>query len=366
MNLMAAYEKEENARVAVEQGERAVKRAEDKMALEEAWKGLAIEVLSTSRVDPQTQGKSPELFTHFDGEITEKHIRALQSSNYGRCFREFLTLWEARSNKREYDDLELGMELFRRLSQVTHSVFREIQHYQKDRSPLSDEEVLSKAVFSTTYYWDSNHSNFNVFEVGEQLSCYLQSGFEWNHLEKCILRMSVRRAYDVEMAKGRSFSQNLAEKWFGKDSIGGALFWIFFRSIGFSIPKVIGLAISIGVFLWSMGNLEAGKHPLFAVLGLYWVAISVFGSVIHYGTREIRHNVRKLVRPPFFNWNQFEPFIDADLHAMNAAVNGWRVSHVNLRLVREQLTRLQISTIEFPIQLLTLIDRSIGKGCHYW
>jgi hypothetical protein len=56
----------------------------------------------------------------------------------------------------------------------------------------------------------------------------------------------------------------------------------------------------------------------------------------------------------------------ADLHALNREVNAYRHSHINLRLVRTQLARLQNTEIKLPVQLLTLIDRSIAAGHHYW
>ena len=58
--------------------------------------------------------------------------------------------------------------------------------------------------------------------------------------------------------------------------------------------------------------------------------------------------------------------MNVDLWAMNRAVNTFRQGHINLRLVREQLARLQNTEIKLPVQLLTLIDRSIAKGVHYW
>jgi hypothetical protein len=61
-----------------------------------------------------------------------------------------------------------------------------------------------------------------------------------------------------------------------------------------------------------------------------------------------------------------DPSVNVDLWSLNKAVNAYRSGHINLRLVREQLSRLQNTEIRFPVQLLTLIDRSIAKGVHHW
>jgi hypothetical protein len=362
------YDENEDAQAAEEA---AAKLIEKKRALDDAWKTLARDVLSTCRVNPKIQGNPLEMFIPFDGKITEKHVRALQRSDYGQSFLTFLTLWDARPQTNDKVHFSDGVAFFQQLSQVTHSVFREIQHYQKDKPPLSDEEILRKAVFLTTYYRDSDHSNFDVIDVSEQLNIYLDSGIEWNHLEKCILQMSVRRAYDAEMANGKPLSEKLTEKWFGKSSMVGFVISLLLRAIGFLLPRLTTLAVNIWVLLWSVNNLTTGKHPVLALIGLYWVALSTCGTFMLFGTYEIRLNIRKLTRPPFAKWNELEPFIDADLHALNKAFNRRNlfqvnVPHINLRLVREQLTRLQNSTVEFPTQLLTLLDRSIAKGCHYW
>lgn len=340
--------------------------SEEKREMNEIWEAMVREVLSTTRIDPETKGKQLEMYVQFTGEVTVQHVRALQSSNYGLCFKKFLELWHSRGKSNELNDFAQGAELFGRLSTVTHSCFREIQHHEKGGKQLTDEEVLRKAQFLTTYYWDKNHSNFNVDDVSKQLSIYLASGMEWDHIDKSLLCMSVRRAYDVELAKGKTLSEQLTEKWFGEFSIFGIFVLMAVRFICFVIPRLIGFVIIVGVGLWSINNLDSSKHPILASLGLLWVSISAVSTFIHYGTREIRHTLKRIVRPPYLKWTEMEPFIDADLYALNQAVNHFRVPHTNLRLVREQLVRLQNSDVQFPVQLLTLIDRAIWKGSHYW
>ena len=336
--------------------------AEEKRDMDLVWRKMVKAVLSTTRIDPNTRGKQLEMFIPFTGEVTDEHIRALQSSNYGLSFISFIELWKSRLAPKQWDDIDQGAELFRRLSTTTASCFREIQHYEKEGKRLTDEEILRAVPFLTTDYWDSNHSNFGVNEVSEQLNLYLTSGMEWDHIDKSLLRMCVRRAYDVEQAKKKSLSAQLTERWFDESSVFGFFVSIALRVTGYVLPELIAFVVVAGIFLWSINNLDSSNHPFIAFLGLLYVAI----SVVSMGTREIRHTLKRIVRPPYPEWNEIDPFVDADLYALNQAVNHLSAPHTNLRLAREQLIRLQNTELQFPVQLLTFIDRAISKGEHYW
>jgi hypothetical protein len=59
---------------------------------------------------------------------------------------------------------------------------------------------------------------------------------------------------------------------------------------------------------------------------------------------------------------QYELSLNVDFHVPNKAVNDYRNDYINLRLVRDQLIRLQNAEIKVPFQLITLINRSIATG----
>lgn len=125
----------------------------------------------------------------------------------------------------------------------------------------------------------------------------------------------------------------------------------------------VRLEVSGAVVVWSLNHLKADASSIWAIIGLVFVGATVPISIIHYGTSEIRRLLKMIVDP---TWDPYEPRINDDLRALNAAVNGYRDQHINLRLVRNQLIRLQSTDIHIPVQLLTLIDRSIAKGAHCW
>jgi hypothetical protein len=127
--------------------------------------------------------------------------------------------------------------------------------------------------------------------------------------------------------------------------------------IGYVFPILFWLAIDAGIVLWALQHLDGDKSSVWAIVGLLWVAITVPATIIHYGTTEIRHFLHKIVQP---GWDRYEPSMNPDLHALNRAVNGYRNGHINLRLVRQQLIKLQNTEIKMPVQLFTLIDRSIA------
>ena len=79
---------------------------------------------------------------------------------------------------------------------------------------------------------------------------------------------------------------------------------------------------------------------------------------------EVRNLLRRIVDP---TWDPYEPKVNPDLSALDKAINGFgNDMHINLRLVRTQLSGLQRTDIHLPVQLLTLIDRSLAKGVHSW
>lgn len=334
--------------------------------MRDAWVMMVRSVLSTTRIDSSTKGMKFELFSEFLGDISDEHVSALQSSDYGRHFKIFISLWCSQSNNGVRHDISDGAELFMQISAITHSSYREIRHLEKAGKQLTEIDVLKKARFLTAYYWNREDSNFDVDALAEKLNAYLVSGIEWEYLDRMMLKMCVRRAYDVEAEKGKSFSNMISEKIFGSSSVAGACVLIVLRIFGYLLPRFIFVSVIVGVFLWSINNFDTNKHLFLAYFGLIFSVISGAATIISYGNKEIRKALRWIIRPPYSKWNEFEPFINADLYALDKSVNNFGAPHVNLRLAREQLIGLQKTEVQIPIQLLTLIDRAIAKGCHYW
>jgi hypothetical protein len=137
-----------------------------------------------------------------------------------------------------------------------------------------------------------------------------------------------------------------------------------FRILGFFIPIVIYLGIDLWIIWASLDHLSGEEFSYWAYVGLFYVAVTGIITLIHLGTHGTRKAIEALAKPTAPTSNT--PSMNVDLWAMNRAVNIHGNGHINLRLVREQLSRLQNTEIKFPVQLLTLIDRSIAKGAHYW
>jgi hypothetical protein len=332
--------------------------------LEEIWEEMARDVLSCTRIDPATKGAQFELFQKFEGEITAKHLSALKSSDYGRRFVEFLGLWKSRPVQSGWEQLPDAAEFYMRMSREVYASYREIKKLEKDGRSLSDEEVLRNAKFLNGFYWDRDSSNFYIDGVGELLNQYLSFGIRWRFFERTILSICVRRAIDVSNAREKPLSETLSEAVFGDKSVASVYAALFLRLFGMLVPKLVWFAIIVFVFLWASAN--ASSSAVLSGLGFVFVAIAVVGASVYYGTDEIRRALVRLSSRPYPGWFEGMSFVDADLHGLDRTVNNYKCPHVNLRLVREQLARLQSTKCEMPVQLITLIDRAISENEHYW
>lgn len=338
----------------------AEKAADEKRQLNEAWKELVKSVLSSIRIDPKSKGRQFELFLPYEDEVAPEQVDALQHSNYGNAFGHLLQLWRALPEKGRPELYEVA-ELFKSLSVVTGSPYREIKHLEKNR-PLEQLDVLRKMSFLSNYPWSEN-KQFDVDDLSEQLNTYIRFGIEWPDLEHKLLQMCVARAADENKATGKLLSETVGEKLVAKNLFVGVVAMISMMLTGFLLPILFWLAIDVWVLYWSLNHLSGESASIWAYAGLGWLVITVPAAIIHYGTTEIRHSVRKIIQP---GWDRFRPTMNADLVALRNTVNGYRAAHTNLRLVRELLIRLQTTEIKMPVQLLTLIDRAIAKGDHHW
>jgi hypothetical protein len=340
--------------------EAAEKAVDEKRHLDDAWKELVKSVLSSIRIDPKSRGKQFEFFLPYEGEVTPEQVKALQHGNYGNAFGHLLRLWKALPELGRPELYEVA-ELFKSLSVVTGSPYREIKHLEKNK-PLEQLDVLRKMSFLSNYSWSEN-KQFDVDDLGEQLNTYIRFGIEWPDIEHKLLQMCVARAADENKAKGKPLSETVGEKLVKKNVFLGVVTMMSMMLTGFLLPILFWLAIDVGVLYWSLNHLSGENASIWAYAGLGWIVITVPASIIYYGTTEIRHSLRKIIQP---GWDRFSPTMNADLVTLRNTVNGYRVAHTNLRLVRQLLIRLQTTDIKIPVQLLTLIDRAIAKGDHHW
>jgi hypothetical protein len=244
-------------------------------------------------------------------------------------------------------------------------MYRDIEHTErKKKGPLTDTLILQQAPFLSHYSWGEKTSGFNVDDLGRALNEYLDVGIEAPFVDRAVLKLSITRAYDEQRAETQHVSETFAEKIFGKLSYTSIFATVVFSILGFFIPIVIYLGIDLWIIWASLDHLSGERFSYWAYVGLFYVAVTGIITLIHLGTQSTRKAIEALAKPTAPTSDS--PSMNVDLWAMNRAVNIYGNGHINLRLVREQLSRLQNTQIQFPVQLLTLIDQSIAKGAHYW
>lgn len=345
--------------------ERVERLAQEKRDLDDAHKELVKCVLSNTRIDPTYKGKESEFFQAYEVEPTPEQIKALLQGKYYSSFKYFFSAWQKLPHDKR-PELYRVVEMFNQLSKTTVSMFREIQHQENEKKKaLTDTEVLRQATFVTHHVWSDNSSGFNVDDLSGALNEYIDVGIEMPFAERAILKLCVTRAYDEQKAKATDASETLAENWFGKLTYTSIFATVAFKVIGWLLSIAIYVAIDLWIVLASIKHLSGNEFSYWSWVGLGYVAVTGIITLIHLGTYGTRNALEALAKPKM-SLGSTNPAVNVDLWAMNKAVNAFRTDHINLRLVREQLSRLQSTDIQFPVQLLTLIDRSIAKGVHYW
>jgi hypothetical protein len=351
---MGTYEEEEAAeRIATEKSEQ-----------EDQWKELVKSVLSNTRIDPKYKGKQFEFLLPYEGEVTPEQVKALQQSNYATAYKRFISLWKQLPDRNKGDLAEVT-DLFKNLSASTNSQFRRVkwlEEHSRDKKPLEQLDILKKTNFLQEMFGEADPT-FDPDYLADHLNTYIAMGIEWETIECSMLRLCIKRAAIEERIKAKSSMDKYLETSFAKIPFIGVFAGITIYILGLILPFVIQFAIDAAIVYWAWDRLSGEKFSIWAWVGIAYVAIIVPISVIHYGSYEVRDMLKKILYP---GWDRFRPTINADLLALNQTVNGPRSPHINLRLVREQLTRLQSTAIKIPAQFLTLIDRSIANGKHSW
>jgi len=344
--------------------ETAERLAREKAELDDAHQDLVKCVLSNTRIDPKYKGKDVEFFKVYEDEVTPEQVAALVQGKYYQGFRYFYNIWK-KMPEGQRPELYRIVEVVNQLSRSTMSMYRDIEHAESQKkSPLTDTQVLQQAPFLSQYTWGEKTSGFNVDDLGQALNEYLDLGIEAPFVDRIVLKLSITRAYDEQRAKTQDVSETFAEKLFGKLSYASTFATAVFRVLVYFIPIVVYLGIDLWIIWASLGHLSGEKLSYWAYVGLFYVAVTGIITLIHLGTHGTRKAIEALAKPTAPAGNT--PSMNVDLWAINRAVNIHGNGHINLRLVREQLNRLQNTEIKFPVQLLTLIDRSIAKGAHYW
>jgi hypothetical protein len=346
--------------------ERAERLAQEKRDLDDAHNELVKCVLSNTRIDPKYKGKEVEFFQAHEADATPEQVKALTQGKYYGAFKYFYSEWKKPPADNKRPELYTVVEAFTRLSKSTISMFREIQHQENEKKrALTDVEILKSATFLSQHIWSDNASGFNVDDLAEALNDYIDLNFDLPFVDRSLLKLSVTRAYDEQKIKATDASETIAEKWFGKLTYTSIFATVIFKIIGYLICIAIYLAIDVWIVFASVNHLSGENFPYWSWIGLGYVAVTGIITLIHLGTYGTRNALEALARPKMSS-SASNPSVNVDLWAMNKAVAAYRSGHINLRLVREQLVRLQNTDIQFPVQLLTLIDRSIAKGIHHW
>lgn len=325
--------------------------SDEEREIEDAWRDQVVNVLSHTRIDPKSKGNQFEWFLKYEGQVTPEQIKALKLSHYGQAFHTFIRHWKRLpEDSRGY--LGSVAEFFAQCAVITHGPYNQLRHLEKAKEePLSELQVLRQAQWLETYFWDEGSWDFDSRELGSQLSYYIELGMEWPYLERQLLKCCIHRAAKEQHRK--------IVAPFRKSP--GA--YLAGRLSGFIVPVLMTIGIDAAIAIWSLARLSGEHKSVWAIVGLAFVAFTIAVSIVHYGTSEVRRLLQKLLDP---RWDPYDPKINRDLEMLHRTVNGYPDPHLNLRLVREQLVRLQATDIHIPVQFLTLLDRAIAKGVHSW
>jgi hypothetical protein len=346
----------------VDDEEKAERLSAEKRQLDDAWNDLVKSVLSHTRIDPKYKDRSMEFFEPYGGEITSAQVAALQRSNYGNAYQQFVRLWK-NLPEGSRPELDRVTEVFSMLSVVTQSGYREVLRLQKGKAPFSEIEILKNAQFLTTIFWSDSSFDFDVLDLEEQLNEYISLGIELRFIERALLKLCIKRALDEERTKIKPTSERLFDAIAKKSLFAATLVMVVFELLRYLVPILFWLGLDAAIVIWSLDRISGDRFSIWAVLGLIYVGITMPISIIHYGMSEVRHSLKKIIQP---GWDAHKPTMNADLTALGRTVNGYRNEHINLRVVRGQLVRLLNTEIGVPVQLITLLDRSIANGAHHW
>ncbi len=332
--------------------EREYELAEEQHDLESAWEAQVTNVLSSCEIAPECKGKRLQWLKRYEGKVSSEQITALKQSKYGRCFQQFINLWKQLPEQGRMD-LGSASGMFARLTTVTHGTYNELCHERKNSSAqheFTELEVLRKAQWLQPYLWSDGWQQLYPYELAEQLQRYIELGMEWPYLERLALKAAVRSAYHEQRDKVKLPFENL-------------FVYLGLRFVGWLLPILVMIGVDVAIVVWALGHLSGESASMWAIVGLVFVGLTAPITLIHFGMSEVRYLLKHIAYP---GYDPFEPKINVDLNALHIATNMLRPEHINLRLAREQIARLQSTEIRIPVQFLTLIDRAIAKGVHSW
>jgi hypothetical protein len=344
---------------------------EEKKEIDEFARELVTMILSHVHFDKQYEGKALQFFQRYDeSAVTDEHLTAIRRSPLWESLNRYLRNWKSRPQPK--DDLPLALEFFKTLCLATNSPYRCLANLEKDGRKVDDLTLLRKVTFLTPggYKGASKTLYFDTDGVAEALSAYLDTDVHWEEMEREVLCLLIRRIFEEEQAKHSKPTAEVFIEWWGAKDLPLSVGVVLSLVIGLAawlIPRMIGIGIVasvlIAIGLWSMDHLHAGWFTYLALLGLGWVVTGVISWGVYLGTADIRNRLQSIARP---SEADDKTACLLELRALEQMVNAYRTSHINLRFVRDLLARCISQGVKVPAQMLTLIDRSIAAGRHYW
>lgn len=220
--------------------------------------------------------------------MTPEQISALQRSSYGKCFKQFIELWKGLPESQR-GDLSSAGEMFRLISVITHGTYNELCHQEKNANKhFTQLEILSRAQWLQTYFWGEGWWDFDSHDLGEQLSHFIELGVEWPYLERLVLRRSVHRASEEQRRKVKIPFESPK-----------TLLFVYFplRFLGAVLPFVLSIGVNTAIVVWSLRHLNGELSSIWATVGLIYVGLALPASIIHYGTWEVRNQLKRIVDP---------------------------------------------------------------------
>lgn len=347
---------------------------DEKEAVEDFARGMVTVVLSNCRFTKATEGQKWRFFEQYTSPVTDEQVRAFKSSPLWESLKDLLRSREARADST--DDLSHVLNFFEQVCIATKSPYRLLADLEKDGKPrLDDIEVLRKVKFITPgapigpdKFWEIDYH-----ELAQWLGIYIDFGIVWEQFERTVLTLCVKYRRDhMGKAEPKKFAELIGDWCTENDwpiwisvtiAVGaGLVAWALPRIIGFGI----GAAVLVYIALWSTAHLHTDQPPYVALAGYGFVAGCVVAWAVEIGTREIRERLDTFNPPRKTDkyGNAIGPV--QDLVVLDLALHGHRTGHNNLHYTRDMVAKCITQQVGLPVQLLTLLGRSISAGKHYW
>lgn len=356
--------------------EEADRLAAEKEAMDDAWKELVTSVLSLTTIDPKDKRKRRQFYQRHVDKVTDEQVIALQHSPYGESFQYIVDLWEKKPREKRPDLYDV-IEVFKNFAELTDSGadgLCERQNRYEIPSPSTQLYILSRAAFLQGHFF-REHDRWNPYRVSENLNQYIDLDLPSPEVERKLLLLCIDRAAKQARHDKRSFTEALANDWdWVSETWYGVFLQILMKVTGYSLSRFFGwsffVAGTAAIAILALNYLSY-NYSIVPILGLIFVGYNIIKFAVFRGTLSIAVSLRHVLAPPHPEWKKdylgtlLDTPIPLDLWALDKAVKYDR-GHINLRLVRDQLIRLQNTDIDLPVQFITLLDRAIADGEHYW